>query len=240
MQVSVDVQGVRWLETRLNRFAMDLGADVRKIYYDQGRLWMLDLMRKSNTLKIGESKEAVVGDMNRLFHVIEDESSKEFTGKNGSQYLELKSGAVIPFTETHDLYPFHGKHRTTKGGTLTAKPKAWVRKAALKKFIKIEQDRYRTLSAGWVSAGRAWAAQSGGAFKVTAAVNRNVTRSGGTHSGSFSALGAGYIKAVNPLKYTDRLEGLVKSTERTRHLDMTQRVIKRKKTLEKQFNQVTA
>jgi hypothetical protein len=206
MAGAIDIRGVHGAQQAMANLSASIGVDVRFIAYDQMRLWLIDLVKKSGgdpRLSLSKQKQAGKGaiwdDLNKIFNSdfdTVDEWTRDTT-QGTTYFVESATGAIYGVDETlykpsasiSQMHRYHSQLRgkkgrvkrqtpqTTRRGGYTEVNKMYVKANRLKKFAKELHSHIGTIKAAWVPALQVFARKSrGGTGRIPAWLMQNTSR----------------------------------------------------------------
>lgn len=226
---SIDVRNLPIVRNRVKNISRDFGVPMKFLIQDQGRLWLIDLIKKIGndpTLSIAaqkrQAKERIANDINRIFYPSDDP----------------------PFD---NMESFH-KSRRSKGGGVryirAGEKKGRNTKRAIENFIKKQQDEIGKAKAGFIEPlDRLMRETNGGDGGVPKWVRKQESKiEKGTYRDGMTAIGDGDIVCRNNVPYANDImnKGTFFATARTRQRDLVSQATKRKDRIIKQFNGLNA
>ena len=243
------------IEQKLNKLALKAGVTVGFICEDQMRLWVNDIMRKSQPKTLSEGRARIKADVQRIFTPIDDpgvlkawkeqalkEAGDVFTRiKRGTMRVSQKQLSVDSLAKMRAIHKFN---RTKKGG-IKKNPtiRAWggeglVPKALFNKFLKEQQARVGLLKSRFGAAALYYAGRTRGKTPAYANwIRRHIP--GGSATGRIDRYGNGSISSINDARYAAKQmlgKGWWKITQLKRQKDIISGGFKRMADLTARFN----
>ena len=158
----------RAITKELGLLAKAIGVNVRLVYFDQMRLWLNDLIKRTPPKSNSQGKKAVKNDISKLFLGVRDKNVLEYfddefqqRGKLTSETIINRSGDFSAMSKWHSSKRMTGgswggrvrqRQKTTVdyGNGLSFINKMYVPVQSLNKYIKKKQESVGKLKAGWV------------------------------------------------------------------------------------------
>jgi hypothetical protein len=243
------------VEKQLNLLAKMSGLTVRDVAYDQMRLWVQDLIKRTPPKSNPQGKRAIKNDLLKLFAPANEGFAK---------FLEedYPSGARLPKSVIMNLEGnksrmegFHQKHRSFTGSkpgrvryrasvvathnNVEFQNKMYVRKRAFNEYLRKVQKKVGQLKAGWKVAAKYYEQKSKGIVNIPHFVDRHIASLLGNKKDTMSVRGSGDLEARNfapGAGNNPHLKRAVEFTQRLRQRDISVHAEKRMDKLIEQFN----
>ena len=172
----------------LSLLARSVGMNARVAYYELMRLWINDLIKRTPPRTTKQGKDAIEGDLNKLFVGVDKRPVMEFLADDfkGSE----PQGTIINDAgNVGRMRSYHEKHRNSQGrvrrrevktklGGINFVNKMYVPGSVLRKYKKTRKSHVGTLKAGWLNAANYYARKSGGRVIAPPWVKKQARRLG--------------------------------------------------------------
>ena len=244
----------------LRKLSIYVGLSVRDVCYEQKRLWLNDLIRRTAPKALGEGKHAVADDITKIFKAVNNPTVLEVweeelkaggfeltrTTKRGKVAISRKQ---ITASSRSAIAMIHERHRR-KSGSRAGRVKftrdnqrVWggkwlVPRKDLKAHLLLKQKHIGKLKAGWLPAAEYYAGKAHGSVKAPEFVRRHGSKYG-THRDTMSWGGSGDMVSSNQITWAGKsryLKNWIEFTERVRRRDIQNQARKRVDRLVQRFN----
>jgi len=240
---------------KLGILARKIGVTVQLVAYDQMRLWVNDMIRRTPPKTKGQGKKAIKTDLNLLFVEVRNDSFREFL-----EHRVVNRKFVSPALQFNldgnkgRMKRWHQRHRATggsKAGRVRYKGvvigqfmgvdfvnKMYVSREAFNAYLAKVQEGVGKLKAGWIPAAQFYAKKSNGPWRAPPWVMAQ-SKQMGDFTDLMRPSGSGFIEARNFAPGADNNRSIQRwaaFTGRTRDRDISKNAEKRLDKIIDQFN----
>jgi hypothetical protein len=244
----------------LKKLSDEVGLTVRELCYEQKRLWLNDLIKKTPPKTLSVGRQAVANDVNKIFKAVNNPTVLEVWEdelRAGGYEIDrkLKSGKTViakkqlKAQSRAAVADIHARHRIRRGklaGRVKFKydsKRIWggkwlVPKQAINAEIKEKQRHVGKLKAGWLPAAQYYAAKAHGPVKAPGFVKRHGGQFG-RYRDTMGKSGSGDMVSTNAVSWAGAnayLKNWIAFTQRARQRDILRHARKRLDQLERRFN----
>ena len=244
----------------LKKLADQVGLTVRDIAYEQKRLWLNDLIRRTPPKTLREGRHAVAGDITKMFQPINNPTMLDVweeelkaggfeltrTTKRGKVAISRKQ---ITASSRSAIAMIHERHRR-KSGSRAGRVKftrdnqrVWggkwlVPRKDLKAHLLLKKKHIGKLKAGWLPAAQYYAGKAHGSVKAPGFVRRHGSKYG-AYTDTMNKSGSGDMVSRNQVVWAGKsryLKRWVAFTGHVRQKDIVKHAYERLDQLAKRFN----
>jgi len=238
------------LPIQLGALARLMGLTVRDVAYDQMRLWVQDLIRRTPPKSKGQGQKAINRDLNKLFAPA-NPGFVNFLEEDYHGEGRLPSSVKMNLEGNQSrMRGFHQRNRNQSGrvrykagvvathGNIQFQNKMYVPAKTFRDYLKSVQKGVGKLKAGWIRSGLYYAQKAHGPMKIPSWVSAQAQKLG-DKTDAMKPSGNGFIEARNYAPGAGNNKSLkrwVALTWRTRQRDIEKHADKRVDKIINQFN----